>query len=77
MRATFIWACVVFKLEEATMPDLRGHTIYDPVCTKYSEKANPETRVQADVVSRGCGKRECEREATDGFEVSSQGYRDI
>lgn len=33
--------------------------------------------MQVGVVSRGCGKREYERKATNGFEVSSQGFRDI
>lgn len=33
--------------------------------------------MQAEVVSRGCGKREREKKGAGGFEVSSQDYRDI
>lgn len=55
----------------------RSHTIYDPIYSEYPEQANPQRPTPTGVASRGCGKRENERKATIGFEIFSQGDRDI
>lgn len=48
---------VVFELEEAVTPDPSGPPMYDPIYAKYPEQANPETRMQIGVVSRGRGEK--------------------
>lgn len=77
MRVEFAWASVVFKLEEAITADLRGHTIYDLIYTKYPEQAKPRRpRCRLEWFPEAVGKEGMERQLN-GFKVSSQGDRDI
>lgn len=55
----------------------RSHTIYDPIYSEYPEQANPQRPMQIRVVSGGCGEMEYESKTPNGFEVFSQGDRDI